>query len=80
MTSSPKTGYSAVVNMALHLQSLILPIAQMGPGFVILAAETSHPPCEGRIELDVDDDRSSWQVKLPEGIRPGTARVRVVNA
>lgn len=80
MTSSPKTGYSAVVNMALHLDAATLPIAQMGPGFVILESDRAHPPGRARIELDVDDDREWWDVSLPEGIQPGMTRVPVLNA
>jgi hypothetical protein len=70
-------GHSADVRMALLLNERVLPIAQLGPDFLFLAAPASHPPGIAEVLLSVDGHEERWTVRLPEGIQPGDERVSV---
>jgi hypothetical protein len=78
MISSPvRTGYSAEVQMSLHLPSQTVGIAQMGPDFFILDEPMRHAPCQAFVTLKVDDDLRRWEVALPQGIAPEMRRVPI---
>lgn len=77
MISSPSVqrGHSADVSMRLLVNGASLPIAQMGPDFLLLdAAGSAHPPGDASILLRVDASERRWEVRLPEGITAGGAQ------
>src|SRR5262245_28083011 len=49
--------------------------SQMGPDFLLVESAIDHPPCQAVIELQVDDSRRSWGVRLPFGMTAGESRV-----
>ena len=61
--------------MTLLLNGQTIPIAQMGPDFLVLDASGEHPPCVADVTLSLDGHEQRWSVRLPEGIRPGHSRV-----
>jgi hypothetical protein len=61
--------------MTLFLNGDAMPIAQMGPDFLILDNPIEHAPCVAEVVLSVDGNESRWSVRLPEGIRPNQKRV-----
>ena len=70
-------GHSAQVNMLLIINGLTLPVAQMGPDFVILDTPINHPPADASLVLQVDQSESRWNVHLPKGISVGEERVEI---
>jgi len=61
--------------MTLFLNGHSMPIAQMGPDFLMLDQPTDHPPCIAEVLLSVDGHESRWKVRLAEGIRLSQKRV-----
>jgi hypothetical protein len=71
-------GHSAQVRMELRLNGgCVVPIAQMGPDFLVVKQPFDHPPAEAEIYLRIDDSESSWRVHLVEGISMGRRKTRV---
>ena len=69
-------NHSARVDIELRLNGAVLPVSQLGPGFLILTQATdAHPPTNARLFMQVDDSGEEWPVRLPEGIRPNTRQV-----
>lgn len=54
--------------MQLIVNGLTLPIAQLGPDFLILEEPAEHPPATAEILLRVDAAERRWPVKLPNGL------------
>jgi len=73
-----KNGQSAVVRMRLLLNGCSLPIAQLGPDFLILREPAECPPSKAEITLTVDGKEERWPVRLPEGIQPDHTRIPVL--
>ena len=71
------TAHSADVRIYLHLNGYVLPVAQLGPEFLILRTPIDHPPCDAELAMSIDGDESRWSVHLPHGIRaePGKTRI-----
>lgn len=63
--------------MQLLVNGSSLPIAQMGPDFLLLDKPIDHPPCEATILFSVDDNQRSWAVRLPDGLAVGRERVAI---
>jgi hypothetical protein len=61
-------GHSAVVNMVLHVNGHVLPIAQMGPNFLLLNQPIDHPPVDAEITLSIDGAETRWPVRLAHGM------------
>jgi hypothetical protein len=61
--------------MCLLVNGSSIPIAQMGPDFLLVDAPIDHPPGEARISLNVDGSQREWSVFLPEGISARSKRV-----
>ena len=76
--SSSRGGHSAEVRIHLILNGHSMPVAQLGPGFLLLDAPTDHPPGVARIALRVDQSEQCWDVRLPEGISAGSKRVAIL--
>ena len=61
--------------MQLLVDGSALPIAQLGPDFLILRQTAAHPATEGTIVMRVDDNEQRWAVRLPDGVVAGRERV-----
>lgn len=70
-------GHSAEVRMELRLNGRVLPIAQLGPDFLILTDPVNHPPTEAEIALSIDGHESRWPVHLDDGLSASQARTRI---
>jgi hypothetical protein len=73
-------GHSADVRISLLLNGHSIPVAQLGPNFLLLDAPCNHPPTEGCILLRVDESERRWTVRLPEGISADSKRVAIMTA
>jgi hypothetical protein len=78
--SSSYCAHSADVKIHLVLDGLLLPVAQLGPGFLLLDTPADHTPGEGSIVLRVDQSERTWSVWLPNGISSKSKRVTVVSS
>jgi len=63
--------------MRLLVGSHSIPVAQMGPDFVLLESPVNHPPAHASVVLQVDKSERSWNVLLPHGISADTKRVAI---
>jgi hypothetical protein len=71
-------GHSAQVHMELRLNGgCVVPLAQMGPDFVVVKQPFDHPPIEALVYLRIDDSESSWRVHLAEGISTARRKTKV---
>ncbi len=70
-------GHSAQVKMRLLVGGQSIPVAQMGPDFVLLQNPVNHPPADASVVLQVDKSERSWNIHLPHGITAGTKRVAI---
>jgi hypothetical protein len=61
--------------MRLILNGMSLPIAQLGPDFLVLDAPVDHPPANASVSLEVDEAERHWDVRLPNGISMDSKRV-----
>ena len=63
--------------MVLHLGAQDVPLAQMGPDFIILkqALATDALPTAASITLKVDERVKTFPVDFPQGIPAGQRRV-----
>jgi len=76
--SSTYRGHSAAVSISLLLNGHSIPVAQLGPGFLLLDAPSDHPPGDASIVLRVDQSERRWTVRLPRGISAESKRVSIV--
>jgi hypothetical protein len=72
-------GYSADVRMQLNVNGFILPIGQLGPGFIMLDNPPDHPPSDAEIVMWIDNDERRWKVYLPDGISAAKTRTRTTS-
>ena len=70
-------GHSAEVRISLLLRGHSIPVAQLGPGFLLLDAPTDHPPGPASIVLRVDQSERRWDIRLPNGISAASKRVAI---
>lgn len=63
--------------MALRLGGQTVPVAQMGPDFLILQEPFSSPARSGIVTLTVDGISEEIPVHLPAGISPESNRVAI---
>ena len=54
-----------------------IPVAQLGPGFLLLDAPADHPPGPASIVLRVDQSERRWDIRLPNGISAASKRVAI---
>jgi hypothetical protein len=78
--TSGQCGHSAQVKMRLLLNGSSIPIAQMGPDFLILESATEHPPGDATVELRIDASERRWKVRLPHGISSASRTVTISRA
>jgi hypothetical protein len=60
--------------MQLLADGISIPIAQMGPDFVLLRQPISLPPGDATLVFRVDQAEKRWLVHLPNGVA-GSKRV-----
>lgn len=75
MPISSQGGHSAQVKMKLLVNGSSIPVAQMGPDFLLLTQVINHPPANASIVMQVDGSERRWDVRLPNGISVGSKRV-----
>ena len=63
-------GHSADVRMTLSVNGHVLPIAQLGPDFLILRTSVEHVPAVAEISFSIDGNQRRWTVHLVNGIHP----------
>jgi hypothetical protein len=78
LQSSGYCGHSADVAISLLFNGHSIPVAQLGPGFLLLDAPGDHPPGEASVVLRVDQSERRWNVRLPDGISASRKRVNIV--
>ena len=54
--------------MRLLVNGSSIPVAQMGPDFLILESAAEHPPTDATIERRIDACERRWKVRLPHGL------------
>jgi hypothetical protein len=70
-------GHSADVRINLMFSGHSIPVAQLGPDFLLLDAPADHPPGLASILLRVDQSERRWDVRLPNGISATSKRVAI---
>jgi hypothetical protein len=65
--------------MRLAFDGCTLPVAQLGPDFLILHKPFEHPPTDAEISLTVDGQEERWRVRLPQGLRANERVVPISN-
>ena len=70
-------GYSADVSIQLYVNGHVLPVAQLGPDFLILRTPVDHPPADAEIRMSIDGDESRWPVRLVNGIAAEQVKIRI---
>jgi hypothetical protein len=68
-TNQSQGCHSAIVKMELCIKGRVLPIAQLGPDFLVLRTPIDHPPDNAEIGKWIDGREERWTVRLPEGIQ-----------
>ena len=63
--------------MKLLVNGSSLPVAQMGPDFLLVTETIDHPPADASIILQVDENERRWDVRLPDGISLRSNRVAI---
>jgi hypothetical protein len=61
----------------LILNGDFIPVAQLGPGFLLLDAPSERPPGNASIVLRVDQSERCWNVHLPNGISADSKHVAI---
>jgi hypothetical protein len=72
-----KTGHSADVRMELSVNGFVLPIAHLGPNFLVLETPIDHPPVDAEIGLWIDGREDRWRVRLADGIRANQRKTAI---
>jgi hypothetical protein len=68
-------GHSAQVKIQLLIAGGSVPVAQLGPDFLLLDEPFEHPPGNARLVLQVDQSERRWNICLPHGISAAAHRV-----
>ena len=76
---TPRTdpsAHSTDVRIHLHVNGFVLPVALLGPEFLVLRTRVDHPPCDAVIATSIDGQESRWAVYLHQGMRSGCRKTR----
>ncbi len=74
---SSQGGHSARVNLRLLVNGLSLPVAQLGPDFLLIDNPVNHAPAVASVVMEVDQSESRWNVRLPAGMSATSSRVQI---
>ncbi len=72
-----RNEHSADVKIDLILNGHTLPVAQLGPDFLVLDHPAEYPAGTAEILMSVDGEAERWSVRLPEGIQTGRRKVAI---
>jgi hypothetical protein len=72
-----RRGHSAEVRIDLAVHGHVFPVAELGPGFVVLGNPIDHPPAEAEITMSIDGSQRRWRVELIDGIVAGREDTRI---
>ena len=61
--------------MRLIVNGASISISHMGSDFLFVESANDYPPGEATIFMQVDESKSQWKVRLPEGISKDSKRV-----
>ncbi len=77
--NTPQTavGHSADVRIHLHINGCVLPVAQLGPDFLVLRNPVDHPPGDAQIFMSIDGQEKRWPVHLTDGIDAKKRKTRI---
>jgi hypothetical protein len=70
-------GHSTDVRISLMFSGHSIPVAQLGPDFLLLDPPADHPPDPASILLRVDQSERRWDVRLPNDISAASQRVAI---
>lgn len=73
-------GHSAQVNIRLLVNGLSLPVAQLGPDFLLMDTPINHAPTTATVVMQVDQSERRWNIHLPNGISAENKRVQIAAA
>ena len=74
---SSQGGHSAQVKMLLLVNGLAVPVAQLGPDFLLLDAPLDLPAGDASMVMHVDESVSRWDMRLPDGSSAASCRVAI---
>jgi hypothetical protein len=77
MNEPSQQNHSALVHIHLHLNGHVLPVAQLGPNFLMLAEPIDHPPADAEISMSIDRIEQRWPVRLVDGISATGSRTPI---
>ncbi len=77
MPLSSQGGHSANVNLRLVVNGYSLPVAQLGPDFLLVDNPVNHAPTDAAVVMRVDESERRWNVRLPQGISSKNTRVQI---
>lgn len=77
---SSQGGHSSRVNMRLLFNGHSLPVAQIGPDFILVDEPVNHPPTAASVIFQVDESERRWDVQLPDGLSSKTKKVAILPA
>lgn len=66
--------------MRLLFNGHSLPVAQLGPDFLLVDQPVNHPPTAASVILQVDQSERRWNVHLPTGMSADTKKVMIAPA
>jgi hypothetical protein len=66
--------------MHLLLRGQTIPVAQMGPDFLLVDSATDHAPGDAQLVFRVDQSERQWTVRLPNGVSARSKRVLMAAA
>ena len=72
-----RNEHSADVKIDLILNGHTLPVAQLGPDFLVLDHPADYPAGPANILMSVDGEAERWSVRLPEGVQTTRRKVPI---
>lgn len=63
--------------MRLLVAGVTVPVVQLGPDFLLLAAPVEMPAGDACVVMQVDAEERLWNVHLPDGISAASRRVAI---
>ena len=76
-TSYGHVGHSAEVKMRLEIGDATLPVAQLGPDFLIVRTPVEHAPTDAVLYFSIDGNERRRDIHLPEGISAARTRTPI---
>ncbi len=63
--------------MQLLVNGFTLPIAQLGPDFLLVNTPVNHAPVSATVVMQIDESERRWNVRLPQGMSAESKRVQI---